>query len=488
MKDNIVGRQEECERLMKYLNSAKSEFIAIYGRRRIGKTFLVRELFDDQFSFKITGKEKAGKKEQLKSFQLAMAKQCGIDELPEDWDSAFALLAHHLEKSKKKQKIIFFDELPWFDVRGSHFVSALEHFWNDWASYRNDVILIVCGSATSWMIDNVINSRGGLHNRVTHSIHLAPFSLGETEEYFRTRDFGYDRTEVLQAYMTMGGVAYYLSLFENDKSVAENIDRLCFDKNGELYGEFDKIFRALYKNSDKYLSIVDALRRKRKGLTREEIIDAAELQTNGNITKMLKELEECDFVRSYVPFSHSKKETLYQLCDPFCNFFFSWMLPNRNAMRSFWTLMQGRSELEQWYGYAFEMVGLIHLKHIVKGFGIDGIINKPGSWFYKPSKLLLAQENPDEDLMHGAQVDLVIDRGDMTVMLCELKYSSDVYEIDKEYDRVLQKRIRVFRKVTNTHKSVMVAFITPFGLVDNQYGRKYPRNVVADDLFLSLPL
>lgn len=488
MKNSIIGRTEECERLEQYIQSEQSEFIVIFGRRRIGKTFLIRELFENRFTFRLTGMENASNDEQLRNFQMALAKYFKKEELPEDWISAFGMLERCIEAKKEGPKIIFIDELPWFDTRGAKFVSALEHFWNDWASYRKDIKLIVCGSATSWMLSKVINSRGGLHNRVTHSIRLAPFSLGETEMFFKAKGFSYGRAEILETYMSIGGVAYYLSLFERGKSAVENIDNLCFSRKGELHDEFRRIFNSLYFKADKHIDTIEALKTKRKGLTREEISAAAGITGNGNLTKILRELEECDFIRSYVPFGKSKKETLYQLIDPFCHLYLSWVKDSGNHRERQWITLQERNQTEQWFGYAFEMTCLIHLKHIIKGLGIDGTTNKPGCWYYKPTKAVLAQEDADEDLLHGTQIDLLVDRADKTVTVCEMKYSVDEYEITKDYDRVLQQRLRTFRKATKTKKSIMTVFITPNGLLHNQYSYKYPRMITADALFENMPL
>ena len=327
MLQNVIGRKPEIERLEKYVNSNRSEFVAIYGRRRVGKTFLVRELYEGKFAFRMTGKENASTKEQLENFRYALANFTDCPESPKDWPQAFRLLSAYIERKEEEgAKIIFIDELPCFDTYGSKFVNALEHFWNDWASYRRDIKLIVCGSATTWMLDNVINSRGGLHNRATHTILLSPFTLRETELYFKAFDFVYERQELIECYMAVGGVAYYLSLFEREKSVSQNIESLCFTRGGELVNEFQKIFKSLYKKADNHTAVITALQKKGMGMTRQEIIEEARQKNNGNLTKLLQELEECSFIRSYTPFKKSKKEKLYQLIDPFTLFHFHFIL------------------------------------------------------------------------------------------------------------------------------------------------------------------
>ncbi|WP_373172075.1 AAA family ATPase [Prevotella merdae] len=385
MKENIIGREQEIEKLENYISSRKSEFIAIYGRRRVGKTFLVKELFENRFAFRVTGKDNVITKEQLASFSFALNDQLGIEADVTNWPEAFRLLQKALEKMPDGTKIIFFDELPWFDTYASNFISALEHFWNDWAFYRSDIKLIACGSATTWMLNQVINSRGGLHNRITHNILLSPFKLHEVEEYFKSQGFYYERPEIIECYMAMGGVAYYLSLFETNKSVAQNIQQLCFTRGGELTEEFERLFNSLFKKADNHLAIVTALKNKGKGMTRLDLLDATGLANNGRFSQILKELEQCDFIRSYTPFGKSKKDMMYQLIDPFCLFYFKFMHNKGAFLDNHWVKMQTTAEYESWCGHAFEIVCLHHINEIVKALGIDGCINTPCSWSYRPT-------------------------------------------------------------------------------------------------------
>lgn len=359
----------------------------------------------------------------------------------------------------------------------------MEHFWNDWATYRKDIKLIICGSATTWMLDKVINSRGGLHNRVTHKIQLSPFTLRETELYFLAHHFTYERQEIIESYMAVGGVAYYLSLFDNAKSVAQNIETLCFRRGGELVDEFQRLFSSLFKKAENHIAVITALNKKGMGMTRQEIIDSAKQTNNGNLTNLLRELEECEFIRSYTPFGKTKKDKLYQLIDPFTLFHFRFMSGGSNFLKGYWQKVQTTLEYSNWCGYAFEIVCLNHLEQIVHALGIDGTINTPCSWSYRPQKETLSEEDADEELKHGAQIDLLIDRSDKTISICEMKFSQHEYEITKAYDSVLARRLSIFKKVTSTRKSLQTAFVTPNGLVSNIYSRRIPRIVVADDLF-----
>lgn len=484
MKTAIIGRDKEIERLERYMNSNRSEFIVVYGRRRIGKTFLVRELLNDRIFFRMTAKENATTREQLRNFSYAFKKASGKDADPVDWDDAFRLLTSYIETDLSgREKILFMDELPWFDTYDAKFISALEHFWNDWADYRRDIKLIVCGSATTWMLDKIVNSRGGLHNRATHTILLQPFSLKEVELYFHSLDFSYERQEILECYMAMGGVPYYLSLFEQGKSVAQNIESLCFTRDGELVDEFRKVFRSLFKKSYRHLSVITALHKKGMGMTRQEIITATSQTNNGNLTALLRELEYCGFIRSYIPFNKTKRDMIYQIIDPFILFYFRFM-HEQSIVGDYWQKMQHTNVYASWCGYAFEIVCLNHLDQIVRALGVDGSINKPCSWTYRPSNAILEDEDADDDLRHGAQIDLLIDRSDKTITVCEMKYSGDLYEISKSYDALLNRRLRVFRKITKTPKSLQTTFITPHGLADNMYARRIFRQVTGEHLFV----
>ena len=484
METNVIGREEEKRLLNSYIGSPRSEFIAIYGRRRIGKTFLVKEMFEGRFAFRMTGKEKADTKQQLSNFQYALSDFGAETDLPTDWTEAFRMLSQHIERlGADEPKILFFDELPWLDSTGSHFVDALEYFWNSWAYYRNDIKLIVCGSATSWMLSHVINARGGLHNRVTHQINLMPFTLHETELYFQARNFPYERPEIMECYMAIGGVAYYLSLFETDKSVSQNIEALFFRRNAELKGEFGKIYKSLFKRAEKHIAIVTALAKKGSGMTRSEIMEELQAANNGNLSTQLRELEECEFIRSFVPFGKTKKDTMYQLIDPFTLFHFRFLDGRTAFPTNYWPKLQLTPAYSNWCGYAFEILCLNHVEQIVKDLGIDGMLSTPCSWVYRPTKAVLESEDADEDLKKGAQIDLLIDRSDKTINLCEMKYAQGEYEITKDYDAYMQQRMNVFRKVTGTRKTLVPIYITPFGLKNNMYSRRLPRQVTVNALF-----
>lgn len=471
MIKDIIGREKERELLNQYIDSNESEFIAIYGRRRVGKTFLIRKMFGERLAFYMTGMDNVTMQDQLLNFTLELRKFSGKDiPVPENWLYAFNSLATYLESLPNGNKIIFMDELPWMDTPKSKFISALEHFWNSWASNRSDIKLIVCGSATSWMIDKLINNRGGLHNRLTHRMAIEPFNLQECEQYFEAKGFGYSQKEIAECYMIMGGIPFYLKQMQKGLSVAQNIDRLFFEIGCALDGEFDNLYRALFKFSENYIRIVEALASKGKGLTRQEIIQQTKLPNNGGLTTMLKELESCGFIRQYEPFAKQKKDILYQLTDFYSLFYFRFIQKNRYRDEHFWTNSLGSGIHRSWSGYAFEMLCLMHIAEIKKALGISGVQSLTSSW----------RSNSSEE---DAQIDLVIDRKDQTVNLCEMKYADRTFVIDKQYDENLRNKLASFREETKTRKSLHLTFVTTYGVKPNAYSGHIQKEVVLEDLF-----
>lgn len=471
----IIGRHQEIKLLREYLDNKESEFIAIYGRRRVGKTFLVRETIGDEACFTLTGMENASLQEQLVNFYFTLRRVYPKAIKPNSWLEAFDELVDYLETCSESKKIIFIDELPWLDTVRSNFISALEHFWNAWASARDDIKLIVCGSATSWMIDNIINNRGGLHNRKTHQIYVAPFTLYESEQYFKAYGFSFRQKEVAECYMTLGGVAYYYSLMSPEESVAQNIDRLFFAPNGELKGEFENLYRSLYKHAGDHISIVTTLATKMKGLTRKEILEQTRLNNNQKFTNVLDELEKCGFIRQYVPFGKTQRDILYQLTDAFTLFHFHFAKENVYQDKAFWTNSLNSPRYRAWSGYAFEMLCLGHISQIKQALGISGVQTRVCSWISKA-------DGDDK----GAQIDLLIDRADQTINVCEMKFSRSEYEITKDDAENFDRKLDVFIRKTKTKKSLMLTMITSFGIVKNKYSGFIQKQVTLEDLFAPL--
>ena len=472
MKQQLIGREEETRLLKEYLSSDRSEFIVVYGRRRVGKTFFVRKVIGEHVSFSLTGMENASMRDQLSNFFFTLRRVYPAAVQPKSWIEAFDELQTYIEGLPKGRKILFIDELPWLDTVRSHFIAALERFWNGWADARSDIKLIVCGSATSWMIDNIINNRGGLHNRKTHQIFVAPFTLDESRRYFKKYGFGFAKKEIAECYMVMGGVAYYYSLMNSKESVAQNIDRLMFSANGELKGEFEILYRSLFKKAGDHIAIVTALANKGKGLTRKQILEIAKLNNNQKFTTTLAELEKSGFIRSYIPFGEKKRDVLYQLIDAFTLFHFNYSTANKYQNESFWTDSMNSPRYRAWSGFSFEMLCLNHVRQIKQALGISGIQSRVCCWLSK-------QEEGEK----GAQIDLLIDRADNTVNLCEIMFSQAEFEITKTVADNINNKLERFVEQTKTRKSVILTTITSFGLKKNKYSGQIQRQLTIEDLF-----
>ena len=450
MKKKLIGRNAEYKALANYFTSKGSEFIAVYGRRRVGKTFLIRKAANDQFAFFLTGAHEVPKNEQLINFAIAVQKHFKTErlEIPKNWILAFYELSKHLESLPKGNKIIFIDELPWLSTAKSGFVAALENFWNSWASLRDDIKLVVCGSATSWMIDNLIHSCGGLHNRITHQIVLEPFTLNECEAYFRAYGFSYSRKQIAECYMVMGGIPYYMSLMDKSKSVAQNVDMLFFASNASLKDEFSELYHALFKKA------------------------------NTHIQAVLEELEKCGFIRTYEPFGNlqkatdkrQKSDTLFQLIDFYTLFYFDFIVQNKYHDEQFWTTSFNSPIHSTWSGIAFERLCLAHLSQIKKALGISGVQTLACSWRSSSTK-------------KNGQIDLLIDRKDETINICEMKYSKGKYEIDQAYEDTLNDRLTTFVQETGTKKTLLLTFVTTEGVKQNAHSGGVQCEVVLDELF-----
>ena len=468
----LIGRSQEIKILQENFKSTKSEFVAIYGRRRVGKTFLVREVFNNDFTFYLTGAANVKTKQQLVQFHARMVKHFSDKSKHEitpaqDWFTAFQQLAEHIENlPNKKKKVIFLDELPWLDTHGSHFLSGLEYFWNGWASARNDILLIVCGSAASWMIKNLLRNRGGLHNRITDRIRLTPFNLSETEAFLKSKNMVYDRYQIILLYMVFGGIPYYLERLKLGLSAAQNINILCFEDNAPFRLEYEDLYASLFKKAEKHKKIINALSQKRKGLTRKELIKITKLTNGGGLTRLLKELEESNFIRSYRAFGKTQKNTLYQLVDLYSLFYLNFIKNSSPDDKNFWVNAMESPVFRAWSGYAFEMVGLHHISQIKSALGISGIQTSVASW-----------SSPD------AQVDLVIDRKDQVINLCEMKFSIRPFSITKKYAENLRNKIGAFKDSTKTKKTIFLTMITTYGITENKYTYLATNNLNMDILF-----
>ncbi len=469
----LIGRKEELETLHQALVAEESKFVAIYGRRRVGKTFLVREAFNNDFAFYHTGLANETNHVQLTEFNRSLALY-GMQKKSKlkDWYDAFDRLGQLLAQSAIPKKVVFIDEMPWMDSPRSNFLSALEHFWNGWASARKDILLIVCGSATSWIINKVIKNHGGLHNRVSARIHLKPFCLRECELYSEEIGLRFNRRQILEGYMVMGGIPFYWSQLKTGMSLAQNINLLFFSEDGSLRHEFDDLYDSLFKHPKPYLTIVDALATKKVGMTRTEILQATKLTDNGKLTEYLENLEYCGFIRKYNCIGMKAKNALFQLMDNYTLFYYKFIKDSYINDAQYWTKITGKPEYNTWCGLAFERVCLQHVEQIKAKLGIQGVITTVYSWSVAGTKE-----------KSGAQIDLLIDRSDDVINLCEIKYAKAPFLITNAVDANLQNKRERFIQEAGTEKAVHITMITTMGLSDNSYAWDIQSVVTMDDMF-----
>jgi len=478
----LIGRKQELKELKRLYSSDEAELVVVYGRRRVGKTYLVNHAFnDEQFAFKVTGLHNARLVTQLDNFVRALREYSNDDSwtLPTSWMEAFDQLKTYLKNTKTGHKrVLFIDELPWMDTRGSHFLEAFEWFWNSWGSSQSDLLLVICGSATNWIINKLFKQKGGLYNRADSKIFLRPFTLAETEQYLTSQGILLERFEVAQIYMVMGGIPYYLKQLEPGRTLADNIDNCFFRMNGKLWDEFDNLYDTLFFNSDVYVRIVEALVSKRMGLTREEIIAVSKLPDNGSTSQALKNLIKCGFVRNYQYFGRKTKGQIFQLTDFYTLFYYRFIKDNYGQDEHFWTHMLDNPKKNNWLGYSFEQLVKEHIKQVKAALGIGSVLSQQSSWFVEKRNL-----DDGAESLNGAQVDLLIDRRDRAINLCEIKFCSGEFTIDKNYSLNLRNKVEAFKSASKTRKSIVPTMITTFGIKPNMYSGIILQEVCLDDLF-----
>jgi len=474
----IIGRTEEIALLEEYYNSNKSELVAIYGRRRVGKTYLICETLEDRFDFDYIGKYKVAAKVQIGEFQKELNRLTkNKDGESKDWFEAFTHLKEYLLGLGKDRVVVFLDELPWMDTAKSNFMAALSTFWNGWRSKKTLLKLYVCGSATTWMVNKFIGDKGGLYGRVSRPIYLAPFTLLETEQYLNNiKKMRYSKKLVLDTYMIFGGIPYYLDMLNNKKPLSENIDILLFSNNAPLKTEFDFLFRSLFKDSMNYRRVIEYLSTRMIGLTREEISANCKL-SGGELTNILNNLAACDFIRCYKAPGKKQRAKVYQLTDMFSLFYLRFVSKNSGIDEHYWTNLGKTGKRNTWAGYAFEQVCLNHIHQIKTRLGISGIVSNSYAWSRK------AFTDSDGAEWTGGQIDLIIDRNDDVMNLCEMKYSSGEYIITSKYAREVQDRMSMFRVSEKTKKDLRCTFVTTYGVKQNINSDIVADEVVLEDLF-----
>lgn len=477
--NGIIGRKKEQDILRNMMEEEEAKMVAVYGRRRVGKTYLVRQFFDNQFDFYFTGSFNTSASIQLTLFATQLRQYFGEDvRVPKTWYDAFELLRTFLEKLDKPRIVVFFDELPWMDTPKSQFIQAFSYFWNSWASSRRGLKMIICGSATSWMIDKIIGDKGGLYGRCSRTIYLAPFCLGEVEQFLiETKGIVWHRYQILEAYMVMGGIPYYLDMLDRNKTFSQNIDSLFFDHGAPLRTEYDFLFRSLFRSSAIYRQVVEAISSKSKGLSLKEIKEAlGDIRDGGGLSVVLDNLCKCDFIRRYYAFGKKERDALYQLTDMFSLFHSKFIRREEGIDRHFWSNIKD-AQHNAWAGYAFEQVCLHHLSQIRSSLGISGVLTSVSAWACK------RQIDKDGAEWEGTQIDLVLERADKIIDLCEMKYCQADFIVTADYERHLRERASTFRHFTKTRHAIRNVLITTYGLRNGIHSSIFQSTVTMDALF-----
>lgn len=478
MTHALVGRRRERDLLNRALASSEAELVAIYGRRRVGKTFLVRQHLDKVLRFELVGSYGATLGEQLGNFSQALGRAMRAPlppTPPRSWQEAFVQLIAYLEDlpAPRRKHVVFLDELPWLAAPRSRFLAAFEHFWNSWAVKKPWLIVVVCGSAAAWMIGKLLHARGGLHNRITRQIRLEPFDLRDTKQLLKSRGIELSNYQLLELYLALGGVPHYLKQMQRGETPAQCIDRVCFAKDGLLHDEFSRVYASLFDDARHHEAIVRALGKRRRGMTRAELLDDLDLVSGGTISKTLVELEESGFVRRAPRWGYAVKEALYRLTDEFSLFHLTWMEGRRSRARDLWQKKRGTPAWRAWSGYAFEALCAKHVDQLKRALGIEAVETEESAWLHRSA-----------DAGPGAQIDLVIDRRDQAINLCEMKFSEGPFTIDKRYAEELRRKREVFRQVTRSRKSLFTTLVTTYGIADGKYAQEIvDASVTMDSLF-----
>jgi hypothetical protein len=478
----FIGREAELRLFSEALSSPSPELIAVFGRRRVGKTFLIRHACSKNIVFEFSGIRETRTAYQLERFRSALEKMFQL-ETPlvklTSWLHAFSLLSDLLEKmlsSSKKKKVVFLDEFPWMDSPRSGFVNAFDHFWNSWATKQSKLVVVICGSAASWMIQNIVRNKGGLHNRLTRRIRLAPFNLKETELFLQSQRIAFKRYQILQLYMMLGGIPDYLKELRRGESVEQAIDRLFFAQDGLLREEFENLYPALFEQPERHLDVVRVLADKPSGLTRNQLIEICDIESGGSTTKMLEELLESGFVQQYFPFGKATKDAIFKLSDEYTIFYLKFIENSKAIGEGAWLNKAQTPVYRTWCGLAFENICLKHISQIKKGLGISGIYTEQSIWRI---------EGKNE--AKGAQIDLLLDRADNSINLIEIKFSNSEFVIDKKYAEELENKKRVFGDKTSTRKNLFLTMLTSYGVKKNDYFyNTIQKELTMDTLFETL--
>ena len=472
----MIGRKDEIKKIELLLESKRSEFLAVTGRRRVGKTYLIDTLLRPHYCFSMTGIQKGNTAAQLVNFGVKLSEYDGTFDptTPENWQMAFMQLKAYLKTlDRSKKQVIFIDELPWVYTPRSGFIQLLAHFWNDYLSKESHFILVICGSATSWINKKIINDPGGLHNRVTENIHLYPFTLSETHAFLKEKGLRLTPQEATKTYMALGGIPYYLENLRKGESFAVAIERMCFSPTGLLRNEYNNLYQALFKNADLHQAIVAALAGRQYGMAHNEILQKIGMQATGSYQRAMEELILSDFIVENIPFKKKKRGVLYRLIDEYSIFYHRFIKDNRKYTPGMWQQLAESQVYKVWAGYAFETLCHKQIDAIKRALGISAVYTEISSL-----RVPGTAEN------NGFQIDLLIDRKDDSINLCEIKFHSGPFTITKSYyDQLIEKRRR-FMEFTGTKKQLFLTFITNHGIVRNAYASEIvDAEVGLEDIF-----
>jgi hypothetical protein len=465
----LIGRKVEQETLKHLMQASESKLAVVYGRRRIGKTFLIRSYFKQSFDFEITGLHNGSLSDQLTHFTNTIAtydyKEAMIAN-PTSWMEAFKLLTFYLDKLKgKKKKVLFFDELPWFDSPRSKFLMAFEHFWNAYCSKRKDILVIICGSSASWIIKKILQNKGGLHNRVSEKILLRPFTLLETKQFLNEKGIKWTEYDIAQIYMMLGGVPYYLDAVRKGESVAQCIDRLCFSKTGLLFNEYEELYNALFDNSEKHKLIIEILGNTKSGMTRDQLLSKSKLPSGGGFTSLMAELLSSGFITMIFPYGVKQNKALYRIDDFFTLFYLKFMKKSSGRQQESWAKLVKNQSWVTWSGLAFERLCFAHTDQIKKALGLNVIETQ------------IYNMNIDNDST-GAQIDMLIERADRVINICEIKFSKGEIVIDKSTAQNLRNKLSATENIF-PRRNIFLTMVTTFGVKDNEYHKELIQNQVT---------
>jgi uncharacterized protein len=477
MAQVIIGREKEKEKLDKILQSNQAEFLALYGRRRVGKTFLIRQHLKNNIVFDLSGTKEGTKEQQLIHFfgeYTFRTKRQKETEIPRTWYNAFTYLADYIAElpQQREKYVVFLDEMPWMDTPKSDFIAALDFFWNQHISKMDNVLLVACGSASSWIRKNLIHARGGLYNRITQRIKLMPFNLYETASFIQSMGINLTQYQILELYMVMGGIPFYLKELEKGKSATQLIDEICFSPQGLLNEEYQQLYHSLFRNAEVHVAIIEGLAARPQGMTRTEIAAATKIGES-LLSKTLEELRECDFIDTFQPFLNKKKDAIYKLTDLYSLFYLKFIKPNQGTGGKIWEQLSKQNTYTAWSGYAFENICMMHLPQIKSALGISGVFTKHSSWKFKGN-----------DVLPGAQIDMIIDRADQIIHLCEAKFTKENFAITNTYAAQLRLKKTIFKQATETKKAIFTTLLTTYPALQNKYYlEETDSEVTMDKLF-----